>query len=219
MNRLRFTVLLLFTATFAIATRSMAEDNPPPPPANPTAQQPPPAPPGNPASDSGQPAPHARKEEEQPAPAEAEASFWARIKAYGSSKTKLAANANTLATQLQERDTRIAQLEAENTRLTADLTRLANWLTEQGIDPKDTAADPAKAFQTAVGAGVANEVRKIGVPVDKLKTRPEPVATTPAGKTPIKRDPNAQAAAVQRQRWAASGYTPPGLTVVDPALN
>lgn len=214
----RFPFLAIRVAILSLLTPAavIAEDTPPPPP--PGAQQQPPAPPANPdPAQQHQPAPAARKEDED------HVSFMARIKAYASSKTRLAGqNSNLsgeverLTTTITERDATIATLQAENARLTADLTRIAQWLNEQGIDSRTAAADPAAAFEKAVGAGVAATVRKIGVAAETIQTRPEAAnpgtyAKGPDGKPVIPAAGTPEFEPVSHDYWVARGFKLPGL--------
>lgn len=156
-----------------------------PPPAGPAVSQtPPPAPPSTPPS-SQAPAPVAKKEEDEGA------SMMDRLRAakagmfnsdgIAGKVAALEKQVSTLTAQLAERDKTIAQLRADLQERTELLSTFDTWLQEQGhTTAKEAAADTAKAFETAVSTGVANTIRKIGVPVAtiKAKSAPEAAAST-----------------------------------------
>lgn len=100
------------------------------------------------------------------------ASMFAKIAAYAKSKTGeanslagLQKKVATLTAQVKERDDKLAALQAKADEQTELLASFAEWLEANGhCTAQEAAAEPAKAFEKAVGAGVANTVRKIGIP-------------------------------------------------------
>lgn len=156
-----FSLILCASALFL--SPALAQDPPPPPGAVVTQPAPVPTPP--PAADSGEKT-TARKEDEDET-----AGMFARIAAFAKSKTGMANNIAGLQKQIGDLSAQVKDLQAKLDERNALLAQFAEWLEINGhTSAQAAAADPGKAFQQAVGTGVANEIRKIGVPAATLKT-------------------------------------------------
>lgn len=161
---MKFITLLAALAAFAILP-ARAEESPPPP-AGPGATVPAPAPtqPGATA-----PPPVAKKEEEDGA------SMIKRLQnaaAMLMNSQGITGKLTSLEKDLAAANATIARLTAELNEKTTLLATFDAWLTEQGhTTAKEAAADPAKAFEKAVGSGVAATVRQIGVPAATITTK------------------------------------------------
>lgn len=173
---MKFLTLLSFLATLAVSfIPARAEGDPVPAPGGPAATVPnTPAPPADPAAGAGA-KPVARKEDEETATA----GMLARIRAWGTGKSALADDIAGLQQKLsaaeatiKTRDKRITDLEAENATMRTDLTAFGNWLETRGATDLETTSPAGTAAAQAVGAGVANVIRQIGVPAATIKITP-----------------------------------------------
>lgn len=157
---MRFNRLILTCAALlALPALARAEETPPPP-----ANTPAPAPAAHVTEQ-----PKARKEDEAETTT---AGLMARLKAWGTGKNELADEIAGLKKALEESQATVAQLQAENERLTGENTALrkdvadfAAWMeARQGTTPAGSTPEGKKA-SAAISAGVAAAVRQIGVPV------------------------------------------------------
>jgi hypothetical protein len=180
-HRMKLHLLIALAAALFLSGTAHADPAAAPPPPGTTAQTP--VPPPAPANASQTPPPAARKEDEpvNVSALQHVANFLSGRKRSADNASSLQAQVDTLTQNIAARDATIAQLQATITEQNGMLEQISAYLTESGLsDPAAVAANPASAFSTAVGTGVAAAVRTIGVPLANV---PSPAAASGSGAT------------------------------------
>lgn len=195
---MKYLTLLLSVLLFAICD-TRADDTPPPAPAA-TAPATPPAPAQNPAT----PAPVAAKPDEDTEPG----AFKRRLQAAAAVITGNHADPDAIAA----RDKEIADLKAENAKLTArvaaqdrelvEAVAYVKGLTAGTADPTKPPSATAKAAAQEVQNGIAAAARAVGIPTTAL-TNPPAAAQPPAAPAAIPAFGTPEWSALSDSYWKA----------------